>query len=148
MAAVRSLKPLIFKLPTFCFGSAFWDLVTGIVFNLKKSTIWYQIRPMMGKIFLHFFMDQPFIDYRKFLKSGISQIWYQIVGLIKWNTKPETKIQKVDQKQNSGGLNIKGFKLLTAAILFRIGPFRPGLRYYILIINSYNLMSVSNYAYL
>jgi hypothetical protein len=30
----------------------------------------------------------------------------------------ETKSQKFDPKQNGGSLKIKGFKLLTAAILF------------------------------
>jgi hypothetical protein len=38
----------------------------------------------------------------------------------KWNTTPETKSQKVDPKQNCGGLKIKVFKLLTVAILFWI----------------------------
>jgi hypothetical protein len=40
---------------------------------------------------------------------------------------PETKSQNVDPKQNGGGLKIKGFKLLTAAILFWYNLLRSGM---------------------
>jgi hypothetical protein len=71
-------------------------------------------------------MDQSLRYYKKFLRSGVGRNWYQIGGLFRLNTTTETKSQKVDSKQNGGGLQIKGFKLLTA-ILFWINLFWSGL---------------------
>jgi hypothetical protein len=36
--------------------------------------------------------------------SRLGRVWYQIVGLFKWNKTPETKFQMVDPTQNGSGL--------------------------------------------
>jgi hypothetical protein len=71
------------------------------------------------------------------LIGSIGRVGFKIVGLYKWNTIPETKFQMVDQKQNGGGSKVKGFKLLSAAILFWIHLLRSFLRYYFLLITAF-----------
>jgi hypothetical protein len=51
-------------------------------------------------------------------------MWYQIIGLFKWNTTPETKSQKVDQKQNIWWFENQRFSICRHIVLDQ--PFEVG----------------------